>query len=122
MHEAVVSAQRNAIDSYRPGKSTGDELCQAAWEALRESGFGEGITHFLGHGLGFAYHEDRPILGPGESVIIKPGHVTSVEPGIYWRVGDEFIGGIRVEDNVVWGEKAGQVEVLSDFFRGLSIP
>ena len=93
IHEAILAAQRNAIARYRPGRSTGDELCQAAWEVMRERGFGEGITHFLGHGLGFAYHEDRPVLGPGESAPVMPGHVTSIEPGLYWRVADEFMGG-----------------------------
>ena len=122
MHEAILAAQRDAIASYRPGKSTGNELCASAWEAMRERGFERGITHFLGHGLGFAYHEDRPVLGPGDTAPVRPGQVTSIEPGLYWRVADEFIGGIRVEDNVVWGETDGHAEILSDFYRGLSIP
>lgn len=122
IHEAILAAQRNAIARYRPGRSTGDELCHAAWEAMRERGFGRGITHILGHGLGFAYHEDRPVLGPGETAPVMPGQVTSIEPGLYWRVADEWIGGMRVEDNVVWGEADGEAEVLSDFHRGLSAP
>ncbi len=122
VHEAILAAQRNAIACYRPRKSTGDELCRAAWETMRERGFGQGITHFLGHGLGFAYHEDRPVLGPGETALVMPGQVTSIEPGLYWRNGSELIGGMRVEDNVVWGEADGQAEVLSDFYRGLSHP
>lgn len=114
-HEAVLEAQQRALAAYRPGESTGEDLCHTAWEALRERGFGEGITHFLGHGLGFAYHEDRPILGPGEVNPVEPGHVTSVEPGLYFP-GE---GGIRVEDNVSWGSQTGQTEILSDFPRGL---
>src|SRR5262245_38377059 len=120
MHEAIVAAQNNAIAAYRPGRSTGDTLCQVAWETMRSRGFGEGITHLLGHGLGFAYHEDRPTLGPGESAVIQPGHVTSVEPGLYFFEDGVPHGGMRVEENVVWGESPGQVEVLSDFHRGLS--
>lgn len=120
MHEAILAAQQSAIAVYKPGESTGDALCQAAWETMRNHGFGEGITHFLGHGLGFAYHEAGPILGPGEAVTIQPGHVTSVEPGLYFAENGAAQGGMRVEENVVWGEQAGQVEVLSNFQRGLS--
>jgi Xaa-Pro aminopeptidase len=115
IHEALLAAQRNAIASYLPGESTGDALCQVACATLRERGFGDGITHFLGHGLGFAYHEDRPILGPGYHALVQPRQVTSIEPGLYFP--DE--GGIRVEDNVVWGRTAGEVEILSEFERGL---
>jgi len=120
MHEAILSAQRSAIAAYKPGKSTGDELCQAAWEAMRNHGFGSGITHFLGHGLGFAYHEDRPVLGPGETELIQSGCVTSVEPGLYFVENGVPQGGMRIEENVVWGEKAGAVEILSNFHRELS--
>ena len=120
MHEAILAAQQGAIAAYKPGESTGDALCEAAWEVMRNHGFREGITHGLGHGLGFAYHEDRPNLGPGENARIQPGQVTSVEPGLYFFENAVAQGGMRVEDNVVWGEKAGQVEVLSDFQRGLT--
>jgi Xaa-Pro dipeptidase len=120
MHEAILAAQANAIAVYKPGESTGDDLCQAAWQAMRSHGFGAGITHFLGHGLGFAYHEEGPILGPGEFGRVQPGHVTSVEPGLYFFENGMAQGGMRVEDNVVWGENAGQAEILSDFHRGLA--
>ncbi|PYV41132.1 MAG: hypothetical protein DMG06_18130 [Acidobacteria bacterium] len=119
MHGAILNAQKEAIDSYLPNQSTGEELCRTAWETMRREGFAEGITHFLGHGLGFAYHEDRPILGPGEKIAIKPGHVTSLEPGLYLRKNGIALGGIRVEDNVLWGKERGQAEILSSFYRGL---
>ena len=122
LHQAVLAAQAAAIEAYYPGKSTGETLCQAAWTAMREAGFEKGITHFLGHGLGFAYHEDGPTLGPEENVVICPGHVTSIEPGLYWRAEDQLIGGVRVEENVVWGCRPKEVEILSDFYRGLEKP
>jgi len=119
IHEAVLKAQRAAISAYVPNRSVGEELCQAAWDAMRREGFGKGITHFLGHGLGFAYHEDRPILGPDEKSVIRPGHVTSIEPGLYLRKGSVPFAGVRVEDNVLWGTEKGQAEILSEFYRGL---
>lgn len=119
LHQAVLDAQSAAIASYVPGQSTGEQLCEASWQAMRGAGFEQGITHFLGHGLGFAYHEDRPTLGPGEHQPVLPGQVTSIEPGLYWREGSRPVGGIRVEENVVWGSRAGEVEILSDHYRGL---
>ncbi len=122
LHQAVLAAQAAAIAAYVPGQSTGEELCQASWQAMGEAGFEQGITHFLGHGLGFAYHEDRPTLGPGEQRAVVPGQVTSIEPGLYWRAEGVPVGGIRVEENVVWGARAGEVEILSNFYRGLDQP
>ena len=50
LHQAVLDAQAAAIASYVPEESTGEQLCQASWKAMREAGFDQGITHFLGHG------------------------------------------------------------------------
>lgn len=119
LHQAVLDAQTAAIARYVPGQSTGEQLCEASWQAMREAGFEQGITHFLGHGLGFAYHEDRPTLGPGEHRPVLPGQVSSIEPGLYWREGTRPVGGIRVEENVVWGSRTGEAEILSDYYRGL---
>ena len=119
LHQAVLDAQNAAIARYVPGQSTGEQLCEASWQAMREAGFEQGITHFLGHGLGFAYHEDRPTLGPGQNQPVLPGQVTSIEPGLYWREGTSPVGGIRVEENVVWGSRDGEAEILSDYYRGL---
>ena len=119
LHEAVLEAQRAAVAAYVPFASTGEQLCEAAWEVMLNAGFGEGITHGLGHGVGFAYHEDRPNLRPGCRTPIRPGQVTSLEPGLYWRTNGMPVAGIRVEDNVVWGRENGQVEVLSNFYGGL---
>lgn len=119
IHRAILKAQQEAIATYIPNQSTGEELCRAAWETMRGEGFGEGITHFLGHGLGFAYHEDRPILGPGDKTILTSGHVTSLEPGLYLGERGVPLGGIRIEDNVLWGNEKGQAEILSSFYRGL---
>ena len=119
LHQAILSAQRAATVAYVPNETSGEQLCEAAWEAMRQAGFKDGITHFLGHGLGFAYHEERPMLGPGNREPIHPGQVTSIEPGLYWRVDGVPLAGIRVEDNVVWGTERGQVTWLSDFYRGL---
>ena len=119
LHEALLSAQKAAVTAYVPNETSGEQLCEAAWDSMRQAGYAEGITHSLGHGLGFAYHEERPMLGPGNREPICPGQVTSIEPGLYWRVDGVPFAGIRIEDNVVWGTERGQVRWLSDFYRGL---
>ena len=48
--------------------------------------------------------------------------MSSIEPGLYWRDGSRPVAGIRVEENVVWGSRAGEVEILSDYYRGLDPP
>jgi Xaa-Pro aminopeptidase len=68
----------------------------AARGVITEAGFGRLFGHGLGHGLGLQVHE-LPRLGPKSSVVLKPGMVITIEPGIYtpnW-------GGVRIEDDVL---------------------
>lgn len=110
MWKAIDKAATQAISSYIPGKSSGDSLWQTAYAVLIDSGFKEGIVHGLGHGLGFAYHESMPGIGPGAKNIIYPNMVTSLEPGIYLK----GKGGVRIEQNVIWGKEKGEAEILTD--------
>lgn len=109
-------ARQAAIDAYVPGQSTGDVLFKAAFTVMKKGGYAEYVVHGIGHPLGFSYHEEGGI-GTGSSYVVKPGMVTSLEPGIY--VPD--IGGLRVEEMVLWGDKPGQAEVLSTFPNGLTL-
>lgn len=113
MAAAVREAIDMALGTYLVGGRTGAEMTDAAFEVLRRHGFGRGIVHGLGHGVGFAYHEDRPGIGPGASNEIEPGMVTSMEPGLYLP----GVGGVRIEENVLW--ERDKVIVLSDFHNGL---
>ena len=58
----------------------------------------EGYVHSLGHGVGLAVHEG-PRLGGGEmnKSLLKPGHVVSIEPGLYYP---SRAMGCRIEDLV----------------------
>ena len=103
MYDAVREAQEAGIGAVRAGVAAG-EVDAAARKVLRRSGWGKYFTHSTGHGVGLEIHEP-PRLGTGQSEILRPGMVVTVEPGIY--VPGE--GGVRIEDIVVVTESGCDV-------------
>jgi Xaa-Pro aminopeptidase len=105
IYEAVKEAQQAAVEAVRPGISTG-EVDAAARKVLRKAGFGRYFTHSTGHGVGLEIHES-PRVADGQSEVLKPGMVITIEPGVY------FPGkwGVRIEDMVA--VTAGGCEVLT---------
>jgi Xaa-Pro aminopeptidase len=61
------------------------------------AGYGTSSPYQTGHGLGFRYHESRPLLHPAYTRPLSAGMVVTVEPGIY--LPGEF--GVRIEDDVL---------------------
>lgn len=62
----------------------------------------EGYVHGLGHGVGLAVHEAPSLGGPsGNTATLQPGHVVTVEPGLYYPSRDL---GVRIEDLIVMRE------------------
>lgn len=59
----------------------------------RRDGRMQGFFHSSGHGVGLQLHE-APRIGPGSDDVLCPGHVVTLEPGLYYRE----LGGIRLED------------------------
>jgi Xaa-Pro aminopeptidase len=59
----------------------------------RVQGRMQGFFHGTGHGLGLEIHES-PRVGPNSPGTLKPGHVVTVEPGLYYPA----LGGVRLED------------------------
>ncbi len=53
----------------------------------------QGFFHGTGHGLGLEIHE-APRVSPSATDLMKPGHVVTVEPGLYYP----NLGGVRLED------------------------
>jgi Xaa-Pro aminopeptidase len=93
-YEAVLEAQRAAIDAVRPGIPVG-AVDAAARTVLRKARLGRYFTHSTGHGVGLEIHE-APRVADGQREILQPGMVITIEPGVY------FPGkwGLRIEDMV----------------------
>ena len=86
---------------------------------LHTPGTQEGYVHSLGHGLGLDIHEEpRLSHAAGNGTLLQPGHVFSVEPGLYYP---ERGFGVRIEDTVAFNE-AGALLNLTDFPYDLVLP
>ena len=96
IYQLVLEAQRVGLAAVRPGR-TGKEVDAEAREVIQRAGHGDHFGHGLGHGVGLEIHERPPVLSKAGEAVLRPGMVTSVEPGVYipgW-------GGVRIEDLVV---------------------
>lgn len=105
MYEAVREAQAAALEMVKPGVSVGD-VDRAARKILKQRGLATHFTHSTGHGVGLEIHEP-PRIASGQTDILCPGMVITVEPGVYIAGS----GGVRIEDMVV--VKEGGCEVLA---------
>ncbi|MCE5313385.1 MAG: Xaa-Pro peptidase family protein [Armatimonadota bacterium] len=95
VYQVVLNAQMKAIEAIAPGK-TGREIDAVAREYIASCGYGENFSHSLGHALGIDVH-DGPGFSKSSNIVLEPGMVITVEPGIYI----EGWGGVRIEDDVL---------------------
>lgn len=110
LYELVLSSQRAAIDSVRPGITMGrlNEIARAHMRAhsrdlCAPTTCDSHFVHGLGHWLGMDVHDVGDYATP-----LEPGMVLTIEPGLYLPA--EAIG-IRVEDDVL--VTATGAEILS---------
>jgi Xaa-Pro aminopeptidase len=111
LHAAVLEAQEAAFEAIRVECPAAD-VDQAARERLARDDFEKFFGHSTGHGIGLEVHED-PKLSRRSSDVLAPGHVVTVEPGVY--LPDR--GGVRIEDDV-WVREGGP-ELITGFTRRL---
>ncbi len=79
----------------------------------------DGYFHSLGHGIGLDVHEGpRLSHGAGVETLFQPGHVFSVEPGLYYEKRDL---GVRVEDSFAFTE-SGELINLNVYPYDLVLP
>jgi len=114
IYDIVLRAQERAEAEIKPDMS-GKAAHALAAEVIGDAGYADKFGHGLGHGVGLAIHE-LPRLSPAAEQTLQPGHVFSVEPGIYlpeW-------GGVRIEDMAVLEEDG--VNVLTRTSKDPVVP
>ncbi len=95
MHSVVLQAQMAAIDAIHAG-AHGRRVDAVARDIVERSVFKGKFIHGTGHGLGVSVHDPGGIR-MSKDMILEPGMVMTVEPGVYIR----GFGGVRIEDDVL---------------------
>lgn len=95
IYQIVFDAQARGVAGIKPGMS-GIEADALTRDYITEKGYGEYFGHSTGHGIGLEVHEG-PALSMKSDIILEPGMVVTVEPGIYIP----GLGGVRIEDDTV---------------------
>jgi len=95
IYQVTLAAQRAALDGVAAGMR-GRDVDAIARTIIAEAGYGDHFGHGLGHGVGLEVHE-APRLNMESEVLLEPGMVVTVEPGIYLP----GRGGVRIEDLAV---------------------
>jgi Xaa-Pro aminopeptidase len=93
--DVVLASQAAGAAAVRPGVS-GQDVDQACREVIASAGWADFFVHGTGHGVGLDIHE-APSVAATSTDTLAPGHVVTVEPGVYLP----GLGGVRIEDTVV---------------------
>ncbi len=109
----VLEAQKTALEFLKPGLKC-REVDAVARNIIEKKGYGKYFGHGLGHGVGLDIHE-MPRVSFNDEIILLPGMVVTIEPGIYLP---EF-GGVRIEDSVIITEEG--YEILTWFPKLLNL-
>ena len=100
IYKVVLEAHELAAAALAPGKLT-SEIDGIARGHIAKAGFGEYFGHGLGHGIGLNVHEEPRLSHMASGTELVPGHVVTIEPGIYLP----GIGGVRLENDYAVTDK-----------------
>jgi len=103
VYNLVHAAQDAAMARVRPGVQA-QEIDRAARAVITKGGYGQYFTHRLGHGMGMDGHEPTWMV-EGNTKLLEPGYVFSVEPGIYMP----GMWGVRIEDDFMCTAEGGEL-------------
>jgi Xaa-Pro aminopeptidase len=131
VYEVVEAARRRGVDGVRPGATLQGihrEVTAILTEGLVELGLLTGsveelmeeeahkafFPHRTSHWLGMDTHDPGDYVREGRPRPLEPGMVLTIEPGLYFRSGDEadhpYAGiGVRIEDDVLVTPEGGEV-------------
>lgn len=139
IYDVVLASQLAAIEAVKPGvrfQQIMDACLQVLVPGLCELGiltlgpderpqdriddesYRSFFMHGVGHFLGLDVHDvGNYCEADGESVVLRPGMVITIEPGLYFaadaKVAEQYRGiGVRIEDDVLVTETG--FEVLTD--------
>ncbi|PLT32291.1 Xaa-Pro peptidase family protein [Bacillus sp. V5-8f] len=113
IYETVLKAQQAAVAASKAGTAC-SEIDLTARRIISEKGYGGYFPHRLGHGLGISVHE-YPSLTETNPLILEPGMVFTIEPGIY--VPD--VAGVRIEDDILITDEG--YEILTAYPKALQV-
>ncbi|MBW2709085.1 MAG: aminopeptidase P family protein [Deltaproteobacteria bacterium] len=114
IYRTVRQAQLAVLEKIHPSVQS-TRVDAVARDIIADAGFGAYFGHGLGHGVGLATHEG-PRLGPRNAVLLQPGNVFTVEPGIYIP----GKGGVRLEEMVVLEAEGPRILTKNDHFYDFS--
>jgi Xaa-Pro aminopeptidase len=118
-HDMLLGAFRAGTEARQYQRLTCEFLAERGHPTIdRDPQTVEGYVHSLGHGIGLAVHEEPYFADrPSNTSVLKPGHVFTCEPGLYYP--DRGFG-LRIED-VLWIDPEGAVHNLSAFSKELVV-
>ncbi len=99
VYNTVLEAQQLALEKIKPGELCSD-VDAVARDYIYKAGYEGCFGHSLGHSVGLYIHEEPRLAGSCD-IVLEPGMVVTVEPGIY--LAGQY--GVRIEDLVVVTEK-----------------
>jgi Xaa-Pro aminopeptidase len=127
LYDQVLEIHKKALGSLEVGGlcSSYDKMVNEYFDAhghptpMKDTGKTEGYVHTLGHGFGLQVHErPRMSLFSKTDEHLAPGHVFTIEPGLYYPDRET---GVRLEDDIAIRED-GTIVNLTAISKEMLVP